>query len=97
MLGVQHAMNLLGVGGKALGTEILIPGRKVTEVSWDGCMANIRNVRGVGRLVRQVNQRELFPKGDSIDGIQVEFGDARMAFFSLQSVRVVNGELEVWH
>lgn len=94
---MDHALNIFGAAGKVIGTGVLVPGRKVTEVQWDGCMATERKVCGVGRLVRRANNRDLYPDGDSIDGIQVEFGDARLAFFPLSWVRVVNDELEVWH
>lgn len=76
----------------------LRPGSKIAVVQWDGCMAHIRNERGRGTVVRRCNSLELWPRGDSIDGIVYRLeGEGRDRFASLLNLRLVDGRLEEWH
>lgn len=93
--------HVMAVAGWPLPTvnadRLMRPGSPVTFVSWDGCMAHIRNERGAGTITRRCNNRDIFgPKADSIDIIVVRMPDGKDRYASLQNLRVVGGKLEVW-
>lgn len=85
---LDHAMNILGVGG-GLSLGDIRWGYTVTKVEWDGCMANVRNEVDVGTVVRH------FKKG-GYDWVMVDYDKRGMVHEPAAHFRRVCGELEVW-
>lgn len=108
---MTHAMALLGVTPKHVATFWLLPGRRVTRVYWQGCMADVREVDKVGRIVRRESRWQS-------DGILVRRAEVRRSirrpvewpgiivryptgdqWEALQDVRFIGGRfgsIEVW-
>lgn len=93
----DHVLNITGFGNnRVVGTSSLVPGRQVTYVTWDGCMAEIRNVRKVGKLVRLEKKKVYGGKREGTEGIIVDYGDGKESWEFMDHVRIVNGAIEVW-
>lgn len=109
---IRHAMNLLGACERQVARFWLLRSRAVTLIRWDGCMAEIRTVAAIGRLVRRESRysingalsilREIpvqrRARAKEYPGIIVRFSDGDR-WYPLESVRFIGGafgSIEVW-
>lgn len=69
------------------------PGKPVTIIQWDGCMATVRNELYTGKFVREENFRG---HGYPYPGIIVEDDKGVEHWYIMSDLRFRNGKMEVW-
>ncbi len=111
-MSMDHTLALFGVTPKKVSNFWLLPGRRVTRVQWRGCMADVRHVEKIGRIVRresrwQDNDCRLVERSElrtsrrfpvEWPGLIVRY-DTGDQWEACQDVRFVGGplgDIEVW-